>query len=88
MDFPFKQENINDNTLIRTFSSNVDSENLVWHRDREDRIICAINETDWKFQLDNELPINLDREIFVPKGVYHRLIKGNDDLVLRINQLF
>jgi hypothetical protein len=37
-------------------------------------------------QLDNELPILLEKgkEIFIPKGLYHRVIKGNGDLKVSI----
>ena len=41
--------------------SNLDSNELVWHRDREDRIVEAIKDTDWLIQLDNELPKKLDK---------------------------
>ncbi len=71
---------------IRTFTQEVEDFELVWHRDREDRIIEPLHETDWKFQLDNEIPKELNR-IFIPKETYHRLIKGTDDLKLRVIKL-
>ena len=36
MEFPFK-ENIKQGIFERTFSQDVDNDELVWHRDREDR---------------------------------------------------
>ena len=36
--FPFEQEIIDDE-IIRTFSMDVDAEELKWHRDRENRIV-------------------------------------------------
>lgn len=71
---------------IRTFNELTPSMELVWHRDKEDRIIETIHETDWKFQLDNDVPKKLDKT-FVPKETYHRLIKGTGDLKLRVIKL-
>lgn len=71
---------------IRTFSKELTQDDLVWHRDREDRIIEPIQETDWKFQYDNNKPESLKR-LFIRKGVYHRLIKGTKDLKLKIIKL-
>jgi hypothetical protein len=84
---PFKEQKISDNNYIRTFYQDVDSGDLYWHRDFEDRIIESIEKTDWKFQLDDKLPINIEGEIFIPKGVYHRLIKGTGDLMIRLQKL-
>ena len=68
---------------IRTFLEDTPSLEFVWHRDKEDRIIEPLHKTDWKFQLDNEVPKELNR-IFIPKGTYHRLIKGTGDLKLKV----
>jgi hypothetical protein len=87
MNFPFSEENINKNIFIRTFKQEVEKTELIWHRDREDRIIKSINETDWLFQFDNELPIHFKNEIFIPKETYHRIIKGNGDLILEIKKI-
>ena len=87
MELPFVEKEIQTNVFIRTFYQNVDSGDLHWHRDREDRIIESTHETDWTFQIDNELPKRLENKIFIPKGVYHRLIKGKGDLVLKVSKL-
>jgi hypothetical protein len=87
MTLPFQESKITDISYIRTFYENVDSGDLHWHRDREDRIIESTHETDWTFQIDNELPKKLDKSIFIPKGVYHRLIKGTGDLILKVDKL-
>ena len=71
---------------IRTFSKDVDSEELKWHRDREDRIVTPIGHNDWSFQRDNELPQPLNGEIKIPKGEWHRVIKGTTDLVVRVQK--
>ncbi len=84
---PYKEEQISENIFIRTFYQDVDSGELTWQRDREDRVIESIEETDWLIQLDNELPVNIKGDIFIPKGVYHRLIKGSGDLKIKLNKL-
>jgi hypothetical protein len=88
MTLPFKEEKISENIFIRTFYQNVDSGELHWHRDYENRIIESIGETDWKFQFDNELPINIKGEIFIPRGVYHRIIKGTGDLKIKLQKIY
>lgn len=85
--YPYKEEDIGNNTYIRVFDTNVTSEELVWHRDREDRIIESIEKTDWKIQIDNELPKDISSPIFIPMGVYHRLIKGNDQLKIKLKKI-
>lgn len=73
-----------DNLIVRTFSQDIDEEELVWHRDREDREVTILEETDWQFQFDNELPQVLKNTIFIPKNTYHRLIKGTGELNVHI----
>lgn len=87
MKLPFKEEKISENTFIRTFKHDLESSELIWHIDRESRIIEAMEETDWQFQLDNQLPVKIEGEIFIPEGVYHRLIKGTGDLKIKLNKL-
>lgn len=86
MEHPFIEEKVNDR-YHRLFLETLDSENLVWHRDAENRIIQSVNKTDWMIQLDNELPKSISEEVFIPKGVWHRLIKGEGDLEIIVNKL-
>ena len=73
--------------IIREFSHNTPSFEFVWHRDKEDRVVQAVHNTDWQFQLDNEVPQRLtENKLFIPKETYHRLIKGTGDLVVKIWQ--
>lgn len=72
---------------IRTFSDNLTEEELVWHRDPEDRVIIPTHPTDWLFQFDNELPRKISRLLFVPKNTYHRLIKGTGELKIKVKKL-
>lgn len=72
---------------IRTFNQDTSEDELVWHRDREDRIIDPLSPTDWKFQFDNQTPVNITRLLFIPKNTYHRLIKGTGDLIIKVKKL-
>ena len=87
MDLPFSQENI-DEKILRTFSSDVDDEELKWHFDLCDRKVKVIEGTNWKLQFDNQLPEKLipNKDFFIPKGIYHRVIKGEGDLVVLIEE--
>jgi len=83
---PYSQKQ-EDGYIIREFSQDTPSFEFVWHRDKEDRIVEAIHDTDWQFQLDNEIPQQLSKnKLFIPKETYHRLIKGTGDLVVKIWQ--
>lgn len=84
MALPFQETKIGENVFVREFSQDTDSGELMWHRDREDRIVEPIEDTDWMVQLDNELPKKIEGEVFIPMGVYHRLIKGTGDLKVRV----
>lgn len=70
--------------IIREFDENIDPIELLWHRDDENRTIYSQEQTNWKIQLENELPISLDKPIFIERHQYHRLIKGDGKLYLKI----
>lgn len=84
---PF-DEYIEEGYHIRTFYDDTDDMELVWHRDKEDRIVESIGDTDWMIQLDNELPIPLTERTYIPKETYHRVIKGNGDLKVKVKKLY
>ena len=84
---PFQETKISDNTFIREFSQNTDSGEMTWHRDRENRVIECIGDTDWMIQIDNELPKKIEGEILIPMCIYHRLIKGTGDLKIKLLKL-
>lgn len=83
---PF-QEQKEKNYVVRTFSEEVEEGELVWHRDKEDRIVRSVGDTDWMIQMDNQLPKPLTEMVYIPKNTYHRVIKGNGDLTVKINKL-
>jgi hypothetical protein len=82
---PYK-EITHENCVIRIFDSECDPEELKWHRDHEDRTVIPLNENDWHYQEDNKLPIPIDSKIFIPTGLWHRVIKGSTKLVVMIEK--
>lgn len=85
-DKPYLEQQLSHNTFIRTFDQTIHPNELVWHRDREDRIIEALEDSDWYIQLDNNLPqqLLLNQTFSIPMGVYHRVIKGSGTLIVKL----
>ncbi len=88
MDFPFQQEII-EGKIVRTFTTDVDVEELKWHQDLRDRKVRIIEDGGWSFQMEDDLPnkLSVDQQIFIPKFVWHRVIKGKDNLVVEIEEI-
>jgi hypothetical protein len=84
---PFKEEQTSSNEFIRIFSPETPEMELKWHWDQEDRIIEPIGKTDWFFQFDNLLPEPINKPIFIPRGIVHRIIKGQGDLIIKVYKL-
>lgn len=74
---------------IRIFDVEQPDEEFVWHRDNEDRIIEVLSGDGWQFQPEGSLPILLKPGIglIIRKGEYHRLIKGVNNLEIRVTKL-
>lgn len=85
---PFSEE-FKDGWYHRIFKSELENDDLKWHYDEEDRVMIITHETDWMFQHDNQLPFKLETKVryIIPKGEYHRLIKGTGDLEVKIFKL-
>ena len=81
---PYKDLEITDSYIVREFSKNIDPIELLWYRDDEDRTVEILGETNWKLQLDNELPTSINKPIFIPRHKWHRVIKGDGNLKLII----
>jgi hypothetical protein len=86
MNHPYIDIENNDFYIIREFDENIDPIELKWHRDDENRIIEIIGSTNWKIQLDNQLPVSMNKPIFIPKYYWHRVIKGTGILKLKIHK--
>jgi hypothetical protein len=81
---PYIDLEITDSYIIREFNENIDPIELLWHRDDENRTVEIVGQTDWKLQLDNQLPTSINQPIFIPKHEWHRVIKGTGNLKLKI----
>jgi hypothetical protein len=88
MDYPFEQIELN-NKKIRTFSPEVEDDELKWHQDLNNRNVTILESGGWSFQMEDELPTKLQnaKQIFIPKLVWHRVIKGDNKLVVEIEEL-
>lgn len=84
MSHPYTDLEVTDFYIIREFSQDIDPIELLWHRDDENRTIEIIGKTDWKLQLEDCLPTSLNEPIFIPKHMYHRVIKGTGTLRIKI----
>lgn len=87
---PYREFQLMNGDRLREFTENTSSEEFVWHRDKESRIVyveeCG---ADWLYQEDNKKPVLLNKgdKIQIEKMVYHRLIRGSDKLIVRIKNL-
>ncbi len=72
--------------IEREFFVDRDDEEYVWHRDHEDREIEILEGEGWRIQFEDCLPYLLKPGMIfdVPKGHYHRVIKGVNTLKCRI----
>ena len=88
MDFPFEEKQIDQFNFIRTFSAGVDEMDLIWHADKENRIITVLEGNGWKFQFDEELPVEMTegKSISILKGKLHRVIKGKGPLKINLQK--
>jgi len=84
----YTQKNLSDNLFERVFSSDVSEDELKWHKDKENRLVEVLNDSDWYFQMDNKLPIPLNKglKFEIPMETYHRVIKGTSDLKILIRE--
>lgn len=84
---PFKQITISEGVFIREFSGDVDTEELVWHRDQEDRLITVTESAGWQIQRDNEMPVEMKAgdQFFIPALEWHRVIKGDGSLMIEVD---
>jgi len=83
---PFEEIQIGTRKFFRTFSSHIDSSDLIWHRDAEDRLIHVLESDGWYMQLDDQLPILLETgsNYYIKKHEWHRVIRTKDCNELKI----
>jgi quercetin dioxygenase-like cupin family protein len=85
---PYIEKFLNNGIIVRTFSKDVLSEELVWHRDKNNRDVTVISGEGWLLQLDDNLPTELKEgcTYHIPAYVYHRIKRGNTDLTVQIRE--
>ena len=88
MDNPYSDIILEDNEVIRLFDQNLDESELKWHRDDEYRIVTTVKPTDWLFQRENSLPEKIQGEIHIPRGQWHRTIKGSGELIIKVKKIY
>ncbi len=74
---------------IRTLDHLQDESEFVWHRDQETRKITVLEGQGWQLQYNGEFPVELIEgdEYHIPGEMYHRVLPGINDLVLKIEKL-
>jgi len=86
-DRPYVDLETTEEYIIREFDKNIDPIELLWHRDDEDRVVKILECGEgWSFQFDNELPLTLEKEdtICIMRHEWHRVIKGQNKLRIKI----
>jgi hypothetical protein len=73
---------------IRKIIEDIEVNEYEWHRDAEDRRIEVIEGEGWQLQYNGELPVELiiGDEYDIPKNMYHRVIPGKGDLLVKIQK--
>ena len=85
---PYVDHNPSNPCWQRIFSASVPDGHLVWHRDHNSRWVTVQSGKGWQLQLDNQLPLELQvgTTYEIPSQVYHRIIRGVDDLIIEIRE--
>lgn len=78
-----------DDDDVRIFDVTAEDSTYVWHRDHENRMIEILEGDGWQFQWDKALPWLLvpGMKFKIDANEYHRIIKGVNDLKIRITSL-
>ena len=89
MDQPYIEHKLNNGMFLRTFNKDVLVEELVWHRDKLDRIVEIIEGEGWEIQFENKLPepLEVGKQYSIPANTYHRVKRGTTDLVIKIKEI-
>ena len=85
---PYTEILLENGNKFRVFSESVDTSDLVWHQDQHDRKIYVHESNQWSLQFDNCLPTLLEagNVYTVPRDTWHRVIKGEGNLVIQISE--
>lgn len=85
---PYKQKVLKEGFLLREFTQTTDSNDLVWHKDKKDRIVKVLRSDGWKLQLSKGLPFDLieGKSYRIPSHSWHRILKGKGALKILIKE--
>ena len=84
---PYNDEKISESCYERIFKYDVDTDEMVWHRDKKSREITILEGDGWMLQLDNSLPFELyvGDTLCIPEMLYHRIYRiGSNNLKIKI----
>ena len=84
---PYTEFKEDGDSVTRLFPSWIKLEKLKWHMDDEDRIFQALHKNNWQFQLEDQLPVPLNKPIFIERHQWHRLIKGDGSLMIKVTKI-
>ena len=86
---PYIEHKLNNGMLLRTFSKDAMIEELVWHRDHNDRIVEVVEGEGWEIQFEDKLPqpLKVGIQYNIPANTYHRVKRGTTDLVIKIKEM-
>ena len=85
---PYINIQTTDKHIIREFNENIDPIELKWYQDLKSRKVTILEGDGWYFQKENSLPLALKQNdvIFIEAHTYHRIIKGNSTLKIKIEE--
>ena len=63
MSFPFKEKLIGGKTFLREFKENIDTSELIWHLDREDRVVIPLKSSGWKLHGEPKMTFDTKRGV-------------------------
>jgi len=75
--------------VLREFSKDLNSEELNWHRDKEDRLVEVKKGDGWYLQMENEIPALMSEglKFRIPKYTWHRIInKNRTNLIIEVRK--
>jgi len=86
--YPYEEKYLNNGVFLRIFKKDVLSEELVWHRDKSNRIVEVLEGDNWEIQFDNSLPkpLNIGERYAIPAYTFHRIKRGTSDLKVKIEE--
>ena len=84
-----RKQNENEVYSFRTFPKTLIQDDLKWYSHNEDREFLFLHDSDWMFQIEGDQPIRIDKnlKILISEGQTYRILKGTEDLKVRVLKL-